>query len=1201
MSRFLELIVDGTNYKVGVEFGSLDRSFELMEGNGATTAMSGYSIRDLIGTNTEYSMIIHSLPGKQSDYDNLYEVLTSPVDSHTFKLDNNGVIEEFEAQIESGDDEYLGFEDGVHHWDNLSVTFKPIVPQEIYEYGSDTPQPTPIDPSKRTMGDIVVTTIKSQTTGETFHTANGTASMDCNFYYSVNTKYMQRGKYAFACCPANGSNSTYSVTIFTAGSTYTDIGEGVLFNYDGESSLVYSINIGTGMMVNNMVFSPVFTLREAENDLVDYVENIDETYAGLNIVRSADWNSLQINGVSRTDVSIPLSLVYNTETFPNGKYVFGAFSPNSGASSTTFYVEVICDDKSYYDYGAGIVFKALRSNPTLSYVLHIKANENIDAVVFPTLNKTYDDETIEDIYERNGLTITTSYLSGVDILRISVTGTATADTTLEIPYYNSYLDQGEYWFSNGGSYDNDYDNSKLCYTSLVIGEDQDAIEYTISQNAVNGIKYPNARRFNYDGNSKIVYKMFFKQGYKHNSEFVYTAHVYKIDTSVNYITSLVTTSGTNNGITVTKANSTTYSVSGTAGGSDYAIVPINLAYVPITNAELIQEGKNAMVLVSGCPQTAFAPLENDANLYCLQATVTNPTTTLQDYGFGFALNSIDSGATFSIAVTPSISVDSALFSPALNKMYRMHTGRYKQYGLLFTALVYQSGYGGVVVSGMLEGPPNSPYVFYPDIIGDGLDVIDASNLTGNNLYFSASPPNASADTYYSAILVNKNDGSNSTWYYDYGRGVTVPLNSTYSYRWVILVQEGTTIQSIMFKPSIESSDMGADIVGQFNAYTSKNGINVTLPTSKQNLIINGTSTSYLAGASGGCKVTGARNKCYLLSTDFPYILRIDYGAIANQWNSVSIDGSGGILSTIGNDIAADSLVTMRFYFDVPYGKSINTNFRPVVSQIPKTSMNGVDNWYATLADGTKAYLINGSAVLDATFTYSYTKNLGSAGEFHAFGCPLLGSDGTYYIVYNIGTDSYYDYGEGVNFNYNGIDQITYTIVIKAGTEMVNRYFAPTIVKNTYNNNYIYDINYRYFKDNSNADFKIYGDRFICNSYSSPYGMFYKKGRCSIVISSLSSGYIHFKLLTYQAGYYEILVASPETDATDYVTELSFEPFNDTSGQRHTLNLPQFTGKSSGKFYLEDGFIGGYFRILTTSEGSKEMPRYYDLALVEFQD
>ena len=1175
MSRFLELIVDGTHYKVGVEFGTLDRSFELMEGNGSTTSMSGYSIRDLIGTNTEYSMTIHSLPGQQSDYDALYEVLTSPVDSHMFKLDNNGVIEEFEAQIESGDDEYLGFENGVHHWDNLSVTFKPIVPQELVEYGGDSPDVPVIDPNIRTMGDLVMSTMRASNTGQTFHIANGTATMNSVFYYDIDTKYMQRGKYAFTCCPAGASSSTYYATIFTAGSTYDDYGEGVLFNYDGESNIVYAINFVSGITASNISFSPVMALRQAENDLIDYVEEVEGTYTGLTITRTIDWNGWNVSGTSSVDVDIPLSVVYNTETFPNGNYMFSTFSAGSGASSSTFYMELICDNYSFYDYGSGIVFKALRSNPDLSYILHIKAGQAIDTTIIPTLDKTYDGETIEDVYEINGLTISTSYdPSRFRLLTFTVDGTATKDTILETSYYNAYIDAGNYWFTNGGSYDPDYENSKLCYTSLVIGEPPNEAEYIISQTPIDGVNCPSSRFFTYDGISKIKYVMHFKAGYTKSNGSIFCAYVYKVDASINYITSLVTTSASSNGITVTKISDTEYSVNGTS--SEQAYIPINLAFIPLARNGIDLDTRES-VLISGCPHEGFDEGAYNIYPYALRGTIDN-VTYAYEYGYGYNWTHLPSGSSFAIYVASLTSVNNAIFTPAANKMKLMYTGRYKEYGILFTAVLYSSGMNGVIISGTCTNPLTDPY--NPSFIdlGEDINVIDVSSFTSDNVYISVSPPNASASTYYSNIYVTSQDGSDYYAYHDYGKGVVVPIKENYIYTWSVTIYEGVTIPGALFRPRVEETDSGSNLYVTITSRTTNaTGLDATIEYPAARFItFNGTSDSRFLDDYYRIYSTTTRlekDKCYIYNNTFPQSgfvgVKID---IYNDdsYTGFDMEGHGGIFNTYNNsDDYISPVINPWFPSEIAYN---NFEYWPVVTLAPKLSYNGIDLWYALYDDGEKDYVANGTAILDAIFTFSYTKALNGSGTYYMNCCPPNnGSSTTFYTTLTVGSNTYYDYGDGIEFEYNGIDELIYTIVIKAGIEMSCVYFGPRIKyveEYVESFNYIYDVDWHGISSYLSPS-RFMGNRFIVRNRVSGEHYYYKVTKCQFVFTAQDyqnvSTYmlrLPLKLKEKSDGYYKLYVAAPGVDASKYRTAIKLE-----SDSSHLDEWYTFEGRESEPIFL----------------------------------
>lgn len=129
MSQAIGIIIDGINYKVGVVFPEIGRSFELKEGSNTGTSITGRNIRDVLGTNYTYSMKITALPGFHDDYDRLYEVISEPVDSHMVTLPYNQTTITFEAEIKSGSDKYYGVENGTRIWSDLDIEFAPIAPQ----------------------------------------------------------------------------------------------------------------------------------------------------------------------------------------------------------------------------------------------------------------------------------------------------------------------------------------------------------------------------------------------------------------------------------------------------------------------------------------------------------------------------------------------------------------------------------------------------------------------------------------------------------------------------------------------------------------------------------------------------------------------------------------------------------------------------------------------------------------------------------------------------------------------------------------------------------------------------------------------------------------------------------------------------------------------------------------------------------------
>lgn len=80
------ITVDNTTYRVLVEYDTLKRSFELMEGDNSGVAISGRTIRDILGTNYKYSMTVRTDPNYPSDFDAFYWKISEPVGSHQIEI-----------------------------------------------------------------------------------------------------------------------------------------------------------------------------------------------------------------------------------------------------------------------------------------------------------------------------------------------------------------------------------------------------------------------------------------------------------------------------------------------------------------------------------------------------------------------------------------------------------------------------------------------------------------------------------------------------------------------------------------------------------------------------------------------------------------------------------------------------------------------------------------------------------------------------------------------------------------------------------------------------------------------------------------------------------------------------------------------------------------------------------------------------------
>lgn len=123
------LTVDGVEYRVRIVYGSLTRAFTVMEGPNSGTAITGRAIRDIIGTGYSYTLDIEPDPAHPDDYDELYEVISSPEETHTVELPYGQTTLQFDAMIQSGEDRMGSTFGGVTRWNGLSITFVPIKPQ----------------------------------------------------------------------------------------------------------------------------------------------------------------------------------------------------------------------------------------------------------------------------------------------------------------------------------------------------------------------------------------------------------------------------------------------------------------------------------------------------------------------------------------------------------------------------------------------------------------------------------------------------------------------------------------------------------------------------------------------------------------------------------------------------------------------------------------------------------------------------------------------------------------------------------------------------------------------------------------------------------------------------------------------------------------------------------------------------------------
>lgn len=121
--------VDGIEYHVNLKYATLVRSFTILEGNNKGDALTGRTVRDIIGTRYDYELAIEQDEDNPADYDRFYEVISSPVDTHVVTFPYGQDTLTYECMIEEGNDTYMGTYGGVELWEGLVIRFTAIEPK----------------------------------------------------------------------------------------------------------------------------------------------------------------------------------------------------------------------------------------------------------------------------------------------------------------------------------------------------------------------------------------------------------------------------------------------------------------------------------------------------------------------------------------------------------------------------------------------------------------------------------------------------------------------------------------------------------------------------------------------------------------------------------------------------------------------------------------------------------------------------------------------------------------------------------------------------------------------------------------------------------------------------------------------------------------------------------------------------------------
>lgn len=118
--------LDGIEFNVNVT--KLERSFAVTDTDNSGRTLDGSMHRDIIGTYYNYNMALETKNLDLARYDQLYEMLSSPVASHNLIVPYAQQNLEFQAYVTSGTDS-LKMRGNKNLWSGLAINFIAMEPQ----------------------------------------------------------------------------------------------------------------------------------------------------------------------------------------------------------------------------------------------------------------------------------------------------------------------------------------------------------------------------------------------------------------------------------------------------------------------------------------------------------------------------------------------------------------------------------------------------------------------------------------------------------------------------------------------------------------------------------------------------------------------------------------------------------------------------------------------------------------------------------------------------------------------------------------------------------------------------------------------------------------------------------------------------------------------------------------------------------------
>lgn len=119
--------IDNNTYDIGI-IKITRKASQNMESLGTTLDLRKHY--DIKGTYYDYEVELATTQMNVTDYDNLYEVLTTPTESHIVEMPYGQETLTFEARVSVAADSLISSYTIFKKWGTLKVTFEALTPQK---------------------------------------------------------------------------------------------------------------------------------------------------------------------------------------------------------------------------------------------------------------------------------------------------------------------------------------------------------------------------------------------------------------------------------------------------------------------------------------------------------------------------------------------------------------------------------------------------------------------------------------------------------------------------------------------------------------------------------------------------------------------------------------------------------------------------------------------------------------------------------------------------------------------------------------------------------------------------------------------------------------------------------------------------------------------------------------------------------------